>query len=569
MCYNMIRGDGMSMELILSFIVTMAFSTILIPVIIRAGSRLGIVAKKNHRTVHKKEIVRIGGYAIYISFIIGCVVFLKTDSQINAILIGSFMVFSVGLFDDIYDLSPKLKFLVEVIAALVVILYGGIYLRGFDFDLQGPPIIPGVITVLWIVGITNAINFIDGLDGLSAGVSIIVLVTISLTSLTSGRTDIASLSLVLAGSLMGFLFYNFHPAKIFMGDSGALFIGFMIAVISLLGFGYNVSTFFTLGAPIVVLMVPIMDTLIAIVRRALGHKKIYIADRRHLHHNLMFRLRLGHRRSVLVLYATTILFSLTSFIYLYDRVLGTVMFITLMFAFQLFVELTNMVGRKYKPLLTIANIFIQSDKLPKIKALDNYRKKRSVKRKRVEHAVIIGVVFIGFISAGYYLSQTKPQVEPPEVVKTPYINEVENSSVLTGIYEKLDRAFQNQEKDEECKLVAGYFICDFLTLKDRKGNDVGGMSYVYSERQASLKEYALNVQQENRPIYPNLEVISYEIISFSPSKLSAVEGKEENDYYAVLVSFDYNEEIENISTTANIILMEEDNRYYVVYVDIL
>ncbi|MFV0392788.1 MAG: MraY family glycosyltransferase [Coprobacillaceae bacterium] len=557
----------MSVELVLSFIITMLISVALIPIIMKLGTKLGIVAKKNHRTVHKKEIVRIGGYAIYISFLIGCVFFLKTDSQINAILIGGFLVFSVGLFDDIYDLSPKVKFSAEIVAALIVILYGNIYLRGFDFNLQGPPIIPGIITIIWIVGITNAINFIDGLDGLSAGVSIIVLITISLTSLTSGRTDIASLSLVLAGAVMGFLFYNFHPAKIFMGDSGALFIGFMIAVISLLGFGYNVSTFFTLGAPIVVLMVPIMDTLIAIVRRALGHKKIYIADCRHLHHNLMFRLRLGHRKSVLVLYAVTILFSLTSFIYLYDAVFGTVMFITLMFAFQLFVELTNMVGRKYKPLLTVANIFIQSDKLPKIKALEAYRKKRTPKRRMREQIVIIGVVLVALTSGGYYVYSNQPVKESPEVKETPYVNDAKDSELLEDIYTKLDRAYQNDQKDEECRLVASYFICDFLTLKDREEGEVGGMDYVYTDYQEDLKAYILKSHYVNQDAYPDLEVIEYEIVSFSPSKLKIVEGKEDNEYYSVLISYQYNEEEAELSTTANIILMKDEDRYYVVGVD--
>ena len=164
---------------------------------------------------------------------------------------------------------------------------------------------------------------------------------------------------------MGFLFFNFHPAKIFMGDCGALYIGFMISVISLLGFGYSMSAFFTLGAPIVVLMVPIMDTLIAIVRRKLNHKKFSEADRSHLHHNLMFKLNLGQKKSVLVLYAVTFLFSLTSYIYYYDPTIGILMFIVLMIIFEIFVEITDMIGRKYKPLLTIMNVFIQSDQLPK------------------------------------------------------------------------------------------------------------------------------------------------------------------------------------------------------------
>ena len=201
----------MNPSLIMSFVVTMVITALLIPIVMKIGAKLGIVAHKNKRTVHKVEVPRIGGYAIYISSLIGMVIFLKTDPQINAILIASFLVFFIGLFDDVHDLSPKTKLIVELIAALIVILYGDIYLKGFDFlPANWPPILPGAITVLWIVGITNAINLIDGLDGLSSGISIIVLFTISITSLTSGRTDIASLSLVLAGAIMGFLFYNFH-----------------------------------------------------------------------------------------------------------------------------------------------------------------------------------------------------------------------------------------------------------------------------------------------------------------------------------------------------------------------
>ena len=404
----------MNPSLIMSFIVTMIVTALLIPIVMKVGTKLGIVAHKNKRTVHKIEVPRIGGYAIYISSLIGMVIFLKTDPQINAILIASFLVFFIGLFDDVHDLSPKTKLIVELIAAIIVILYGDIYLKGFDFlPADWPPILPGAITVLWIVGITNAINLIDGLDGLSSGISIIVLFTISITSLTSGRTDIASLSLVLAGAIMGFLFYNFYPAKIFLGDCGALYIGFMISVISLLGFGYNVSTFFTLGAPIVVLMVPIMDTLIAIIRRKVHHKKFSEADKAHLHHNLMFKLKLGHRKSVIVLYGVTFLFSLTSYIYLYDSLLGTIMFIVLMLIFELFVEITNMVSRKYKPLLTIINIFVQSDRLPKIKFLERYRLKRSKKRIIADRLIIISCLLLIISGVGFYLydDNSKPMAE--------------------------------------------------------------------------------------------------------------------------------------------------------------
>lgn len=556
----------MNISLIMSFVVTMTISAMLIPVVVKMGRQLGIVAHKNKRTVHKIEVPRIGGYAIYISTLIGAVIFLKTDPQINAILIAGFLVFFVGLMDDVHDLSPKTKMIVEIIAALIVIVYGDIYLKGFDFmPSSWPPIIPGAITVLWIVGITNAINLIDGLDGLSSGISIIVLFTISMTSLTSGRTDIASLSLVLAGAIMGFLFYNFHPAKVFLGDCGALFIGFMISVISLLGFGYNVSTFFTLGAPIVVLMVPIMDTLIAIIRRKVNHKKFSEADRAHLHHNLMFKLKLGHRKSVLVLYGVTFLFSLTSYIYLYDATLGTLMFIILMIAFELFIEVTSMVSRKYKPVLTIVNIVVQSDRLPKIKILERYRSKRTEKRKIIDRLIIVTCLVIALGGTSVYLNwgeQDNPTVEK-EVI--PYIHEGSNQ-LLDNIYVRLDKAFQNRRINDECQLVASYFAVDYFTLKDKEDDQVGGLDYIYGELQIEFSSFALKSFYTYKDIYPNLEVKGYEIISFSPSKV-VIDGLEDNDYYNVLLSIEYNQEAEELPANANIVLVFDNNRFYVVGVD--
>ena len=556
----------MNPSLIMSFVVTMVITALLIPIVMKIGAKLGIVAHKNKRTVHKVEVPRIGGYAIYISSLIGMVIFLKTDPQINAILIASFLVFFVGLFDDVHDLSPKTKLIVELIAALIVILYGDIYLKGFDFlPANWPPILPGAITDLWIVGITNEINLIDGLDGLSSGISIIVLCTISITCLTSGRTDIASLSLVLAGAIMGFLFYNFHPAKIFLGDCGALYIGFMISVISLLGFGYNVSTFFTLGAPIVVLMVPIMDTLIAIIRRKVHHKKFSEADKAHLHHNLMFKLKLGHRKSVIVLYGVTFLFSLTSYIYLYDSLLGTIMFIILMLIFELFVEMTNMVSRKYKPLLTIINIFIQSDRLPKIKFLERYRLKRSKKRVIIDRLIIIGCLVLIISGAGFYLfdDNNKPIAEETRV--TPYVK-TGSTQLLDDIYIRLDKSYQNKLVSEECQLVAAYFAADYFTLKGKKDNQVGGLDYVYPSLQSELSSFALKSFYTYKEKYPKLEVVDYEIISFSPSKV-VVDGLEDNEYYNVLISLEFNREVEEISKSANIVLVLENERFYVVGID--
>lgn len=555
----------MNPSLIMSFVVTMIVSAILIPLVMKAGKELGIVAHKNKRTVHKVEVPRIGGYAIYISSLIGAVIFLKTDPQINAILIAGFLVFFVGLIDDVHDLSPKTKLAVELIAALIVIVYGDIYLKGFDFmPSNWPPIIPGVITVLWIVGITNAINLIDGLDGLSSGISIIVLFTVSMTSLTSGRTDIASLSLVLAGAIMGFLFYNFHPAKIFLGDCGALYIGFMISVISLLGFGYNVSTFFTLGAPIVVLMVPIMDTFIAIIRRKVHHKSFSEADRNHLHHKLMFSLELGQTKSVLILYAVTVLFSLCSYLYLFDKVAATILFIALMVLFELFVEATNMIDRKYKPLLTILNIFIKSEYLPSIKDTKPYQ--RIIQKAKKKYAVIL-ILVIGIVFSMVFVLNNEEKVETQTPVTTKYIESQNETSLMSDIYNQLVTAINRGDKTAERQLVAAYFVSDYYTLSNKENGEIGGIDYFYAEKKDDFTAYARNeyYKEIQTDINPP-EVIRYDILSNVVS-YKALSGLEDYSYYDVKVQMTFKEInpiLDTLQYTTTVTLIEKDQKFSVV-----
>lgn len=556
----------MSVTVLLSFIVTTIISACLIPIINKAALKLNIVAHMNARTIHDHEIARIGGYAIYISSLIGSVLFLKTDHQINAILIAGFIIFIVGLYDDVHDLSPKVKLLFELIAAIIVIVYGEIYIKGFVyFPNDAITVLSGIVTLFWIIGITNAINLIDGLDGLSAGISIIVLVTISITSILAGRSDIASLALVLAGSIMGFLFFNFHPAKIFMGDCGALYIGFMISVISLLGFGYNASAFFTLGAPIIVLMVPIMDTLIAIVRRKVHHKKFSEADRGHLHHNLMFKLKLGQRKSVLILYLVTFLFSLTSYLYYFDPVTGVLLFICLMIVFEIFIEITDMISRKYKPILTLVNIFIRSDKLPKIKFLEKYRNKRTLKQTKRDHVIIMVCLLSAILAALYFVQspadQTSPIATPTQV---PY-EKTGDSELLNNVYARLCQSYVEEDSEEQCQLVAAYFACDYYTLKGKK-DTIGGLDYIYSSQRENFKQYAMSSFYAKKQDYPDLEVVRYNIISFSPSKI-VIDGLEDNQYYNVLIALTFNETVDNFDANVNITVVEADDRYYVCGVD--
>lgn len=561
----------MSLEIILSFVVTLIMSIVLVPIVGRITKELGIIAQVNNRTVHKGIIPRTGGYAIYVSFLLGAMIFLKTDIQINSILIGGFIIFITGFLDDIYDLKPKYKLLGQILAALVVIVFGSISLKGFTIPFLPSflsYIIAIIITIGWIVGITNAVNLIDGLDGLCAGISIIVLCTISITSLHYGRTDISSLSLLLAGSIGGFLVFNFHPASIFMGDCGALFIGYMISVISLLGFGYKSSSFFTLGAPIVVLMVPIMDTLIAIVRRKVQHKRFSDADKSHLHHKLMFSLELGQTKSVLTLYGATILFSLCSYLYLYNKVAAALLFLGLMFIFEIFVEATNMIDRKYKPVLTILNIFIKSEYLPSIKDTKPYR--RFIARFKTKYLLavicVIAILITSILIVGRNDSNKK---EEPIVIN--YVQQDNQTTIMGNVYNQLESAISSGKREKTGELVGIYFICDYYTLKYKAENEIGGVDYLLKEKKDDFITYAKDdyYKDVNNIIAANLnshEVESYNVLDFKKS-IKAIKGLEDYTYYDLSIEIvfqEYNPIIESQSLITTVTLIDKDQKFFVV-----
>ncbi|MEG0591949.1 MAG: MraY family glycosyltransferase [Coprobacillus sp.] len=560
----------MSIEIWLSFIVTCLISIIFVPLMSKVSKKLGIIAQTNKRTIHTGIVARTGGYVIYASFLIGTMLFLKTDTQINSILIGGFIIFITGFYDDIHDISPKFKLLGQVAAALVVVFFGDISLKGFTLPFlstQASYIFAIIITIIWIVGITNAVNLIDGLDGLCGGISIIVLVTISLTSLTYGRTDIASLSLLLAGAIAGFLVYNFHPASIFLGDCGALFIGYMISVISLLGFGYKSSSFFTLGAPIVVLMIPIMDTLIAIIRRKVHHKSFSEADKNHLHHQLMFSLELGQTKSVLILYFVTILFSVCSYIYIYDKLVASILFVILMLFFEIFVEATNMIDRKYKPVLTFMNIFIKSEYLPSVKDTKPYRKIAHKFKKRYLVIVLLIAAIAG--SVIFINNDKKPTSKPSNEIV--YKEVSKQTSLMSNIYNQLSVA-KSRNKDEQVReLVAAYFVADFYTLSNKQKDQIGGVDYFYKDKKDDFTAYAKNgyYKDANKLIINKTntqEVTKYNVISQSQS-LKALVGLEDYSYYDVEIEVTFNQPNSIISSDKYkvvITLIEKDKKYSVV-----
>ena len=304
-------------NVIVVIIVTFICSFLLTYVAKKVAKHVNAIDMPNPRKVHKVPTPRLGGLAIYSAFLIGYMLYGNINAQMLSILIASFIIIILGIIDDIKPVPARYKFLVQIVSALIVILYGNIYFS--EISLLGMHIVFGkfigcIFSCFFIVATMNAINLIDGLDGLASGISSIYFLTIGIIAFILNRIgglDIV-LTCIMLGSTLGFWVHNFPPAKIFMGDTGSLFLGFMIAVISLLGF--KGATLTSLVIPLLVLAIPIFDTLFAIFRRLFRHKNIIEADKEHLHHQLL-KLKFNVRSSVLIIYAIDIMFCAVSIFY--------------------------------------------------------------------------------------------------------------------------------------------------------------------------------------------------------------------------------------------------------------
>jgi len=302
------------------------------PIAIRIARRLSIVDIPGARHMHKKPIPRIGGVAIFISMMCLAVGVLQlsnvsADTLIRAIVLlcAAALIFSVGLIDDIKTggLAAEIKLLAQI-AASVAVCTVGIRIRSitiaewltFDFGWFSWP-----LTILWIVGITNAINLSDGLDGLAAGVSAVACGVIAIFAVHSGQVVMAALMLALLGSLSGFLFFNFNPARIFMGDCGSTFLGFTIASASVMC-SVKSATLVGIALPVLALGIPIFDTLFSMLRRIIERRSMFAPDRRHFHHRLI-DMGLKQRHAVLAIYFTTLLFAGLGMFMIVARNLGS------------------------------------------------------------------------------------------------------------------------------------------------------------------------------------------------------------------------------------------------------
>ena len=297
---------------IIPFFVAIFISLIATPLVKVFAVKVGAIdIPKDERRIHKKPMPLMGGLAIYIGIVVSSLIFLPMERTLVSILLGATIILISGIVDDIRGLSPRLKLLFQLIAGLVLVFgevrvdfvtnpfssnYVLLYLKWFSIP----------ITLFWIIGITNTVNLIDGLDGLACGVAAISSISLMLVAEKFGQMNVTILSAVVAGACIGFLPFNFNPAKIFMGDTGALLLGFMLAAISIEGVMKSVATI-AVVVPILILGVPIFDTTFAIFRRLLSGQSVATADKGHLHHRLLDK-GFSQKQTVLILYGLSAVF---------------------------------------------------------------------------------------------------------------------------------------------------------------------------------------------------------------------------------------------------------------------
>lgn len=297
---------------LLIFLTSLIISFLLIPAIKRWAHQIGAMDYPGKRRVNDLPVPNIGGLAIYAGFVITVLLFLDLSRTLTGILIGGTLITFIGFIDDLYEISPIWKLLGQILTAVILIGFG-IKIEFITNPLGGMYFLGnwGIpLTIIWVVSLTNVVNLIDGLDGLAAGVSAIAVITLFLVSLQEGQTITAIMALSLAGSILGFLYYNFHPADIFMGDSGSMFLGYILASISIAG-ALKSAAAITLVVPVMALGVPILDTAFAIIRRIYHNKPISEADKGHVHHRLL-ALGWSQQEAVLIVYGISIFLGLTA-----------------------------------------------------------------------------------------------------------------------------------------------------------------------------------------------------------------------------------------------------------------
>lgn len=293
-------------EVLYGALIAFGLVVLLTPIVARLAHRLGVVDSPDPRRVNPRPIPRLGGLAIFLGIIVPALVFLELSGEMRGILLGAAVACVVGAIDDFRGLPPLPKLAGQVLAAAIPVSYG-VWVDHFTFPFIGIVDLPSwlgvTLTIVWIVAVMNMVNFLDGMDGLAAGVCAISGLTFAVIALSLGKVDAAILSAIVAGACVGFLRHNFFPARVFMGDSGALVLGFTLASVAVAGLLKTASTV-VLFLPLVVLAVPIIDTSFVVAKRLKYKQPLGTADRSHLHHRFL-NIGFSQRRAALVMWGWT------------------------------------------------------------------------------------------------------------------------------------------------------------------------------------------------------------------------------------------------------------------------
>jgi UDP-GlcNAc:undecaprenyl-phosphate GlcNAc-1-phosphate transferase len=334
-------------QYLLIFLTAFILALIFTPIAIKIAPKIGAVdIPKDNRRMHTTAMPRFGGMAIYIGTVAAMLIFLPFSTNLMGVIAGGTLIFLVGIIDDLRNLPPKVKLFCQIVCAFILFQFSvrisfiGIPFGGGYYFF--PWIVSLLVTVIWIVGITNTINLIDGLDGLAGGVTFIASISIAYTAYINGNTEASMAMLAIAGGALGFLPFNFNPAKIFMGDGGALFLGFMLAGLSVMS-PMKSATMLATVVPVLVLGLPIFDTTFAIMRRLINRRPIMEADKGHLHHRIMAA-GLGQRRTVLTLYGISGVMGVAAILTSRDLYIESVLLIIIAATF-IYVFLTDPTSR--------------------------------------------------------------------------------------------------------------------------------------------------------------------------------------------------------------------------------
>ncbi|EQB38147.1 MULTISPECIES: glycosyltransferase family 4 protein [Virgibacillus] len=340
------------LDLLIAFVIAILTAFLTTYPVKKFATLVGAVDFPNHRKIHTKVTPRLGGIAIFLGTIAGLLYLQPVHPHLPEIAAGAVVIVLTGAIDDRFTIQPVVKLTGQLIAASFLIS-SGLIIERLTLPFFGTVelgFISVLITVLWVVGVTNAINLIDGLDGLATGVSTIALISICMMAFIDMQVVAAYFCIALIGSNLGFLYHNFYPAKIYMGDTGSNFLGYMIAVVSMLGLFKNIALF-SFIIPIIVLAVPIFDTLFAVIRRAYNKESIMMADNKHVHYQLL-QAGYSHRKTVLIIYAFSILFGTMaipfSFASMTTAFLITILVLLLI---HLFAEMAGIVMGGKRPML--------------------------------------------------------------------------------------------------------------------------------------------------------------------------------------------------------------------------